>query len=59
MSFIKDNQKERFNFIDLWSKYVLDHEDKVWSAQQNKIINSCLRSSNISKKDYLKLKKNK
>jgi hypothetical protein len=56
---INDNQKESFNFIDLWSKYVLDHDDKVWSRQQNIIIDSCLRSSDISKEDYLKLKKAK
>ncbi len=56
MSFIKENQKERLLFIDLWSKYVLEHEDKEWSRQQNIIINSCLRTAKISKKDYLKMK---
>ncbi len=56
MGFKEENQKERFKFIDFWSKYVLEQDDKVWSRQQNKIINSCLRSSTISKKLYLKLK---
>lgn len=54
--FIKDNLNERLKFVDFWSKYVLEHEDKVWSRQQNRIINSCLRSSNMKKEDYLKIK---
>ncbi len=57
MAFREENQKERLNFIDLWSKYVLENDDKIWSRQQNKIINSCLRSSKITKKDYLKMKR--
>ena len=56
MSFKEENQKERLRFIDKWSKYVLEHDDKVWSKQQNKIINSCLRSSRITKEEYLKMK---
>ena len=56
MSFKEENQKERLQFIDKWSKYVLEHDDKVWSKQQNKIINSCLRSSRITKEEYLKMK---
>ena len=54
--FITKNQKERFKFIDLWSKYVLEHSDKDWSRQQNIIINSNLLAANINKEDYLKLK---
>ena len=56
MGFIEENNRERLKFVDLWSKYVLEHPDKVWSKQQNVIINSCLRSSNLSKEDYLKMK---
>ncbi len=56
MSFTDENQKERMNFIDLWSKYVLEHPDKEWSRQQNMIINSCLRSTSITKETYLKMK---
>ena len=56
MSFKEENQKERMEFIDRWSEYVMTHPDKVWSKQQNKIINSCLKSADISKEDYLKLK---
>ena len=55
-SFKEENQKERMQFIDKWSKYILEHNDKEWSKQQNKIINSCLRSSKITKKEYLKMK---
>ncbi len=56
MAFKDENEKERIRFIDLWSNYVLEHSDKDWSRQQNIIINSSLKSANISKKDYLKLK---
>ena len=56
MSFIDDNQKERMDFVDLWSKYVLEHTDKEWSRQQNILINSCLKSASITKETYLKMK---
>lgn len=56
MKFTDDNQKERFRFIDFWAKYVLEHDDKEWSRQQNIIINSCLRTSTMTKEQYLKMK---
>jgi hypothetical protein len=56
MTFTDDNNKERMNFVDLWSKYVLEHSDKEWSRQQNIIINSCLKTSSITKETYLKMK---
>ena len=54
--FLKKNNEERMNFVDLWSKYVLEHDDKVWSKQQNIIINSNLKSANMTKEEYLKMK---
>ena len=56
MTFTDDNQKERLKFVDLWSKYVTGHDDKEWSRQQNVIINSCLRSSDITREVYLQTK---
>ena len=56
MGFIEDNTKDRLEFIDKWSKYVLETDDKVWSVQQNKLINSCIRSANMTRKEYLKMK---
>jgi len=56
MTFNEENQKERLKFVDLWSKYVLEHDDKVWSRQQNVIINSALESVHMSKEEYLKMK---
>lgn len=53
---IENNQKERLEFVDLWARYVLEHDDKEWSRQQNIIINSCLRSSWMTKEDYLNMK---
>lgn len=52
----KENQKERLEFVDRWAKYVLEHDDMEWSRQQNIIINSCLKSSNMTKEEYLKMK---
>jgi hypothetical protein len=57
MDFSEENQKERLKFVEFWAKYVRKHDDKDWSRQQNVIINSCLRSTNMSKNEYLKMKK--
>ena len=57
MNFTDDNNKERMKFVDFWSKYVLEHDDEVWSKQQNLIINSGLRSTKMTKEEYLKMKK--
>lgn len=56
MTFIKENQKERFRFIDQWAKYVRTHSDQDWSQQQNVIINSCLRTASMTKEQYLAMK---
>ena len=56
MKFTSENQKERMKFVDLWSKYVLEHDDKDWSRQQNVIINSCLRNNKMTKEQYLAMK---
>ena len=32
MTFTKENQKERFRFIDQWAEYVRTHSDQDWSA---------------------------
>ena len=41
----KDNKEERINFIKFWAKYVREHDDKVWSRQQNVLINSQLKGA--------------
>ena len=46
-------------FVDKWSEYVKTHNDKEWSKQQNIIINSNLKSSNITKEQFFKMKKEK
>jgi len=56
MGFTEQNEKERMKQVDLWSKYVLEHDDKEWSWQQNVIINSCIRSASMSREDYLIMK---
>jgi hypothetical protein len=56
VGFREDNQKERMKFVDFWSKYVLEHDDRVWSRQQNVIINSALKAADMSREQYLRLK---
>jgi hypothetical protein len=56
MDFTEKNNRERLRFVDLWAEYVRMHSDRNWSRQQNVIINSCLRSADISKEAYLKMK---
>ena len=41
----KRNQENRKEFVKIWAKYVKEHDDKEWSKQQNKIINSQLKSA--------------
>jgi hypothetical protein len=36
----KKNFEERLKFIDFWTEYIKNNPDKVWSKQQNKLINS-------------------
>jgi hypothetical protein len=59
MGFTEENNRERLKFVDFWSEYVTKHSDRDWSSQQNVIINSSLRSADISKDAYLKMKKTK
>ncbi|MFH1511139.1 MAG: hypothetical protein ABIF10_05590 [Candidatus Woesearchaeota archaeon] len=51
-----ENQRERMDFVDYWSKYVMSHPDKEWSRQQNIIINSSLRSFSMTKEEFLRMK---
>ena len=52
---LKANSKDRLDFVDKWAEFVKTHSDKEWSIQQNKIINSQLKSP-ISRLEYLKMK---
>jgi len=57
VTFTKENQKEQFRFIDQWAEFVRTHSDQDWSAQQNVIINSALRTASMTKEQYLAMKK--
>ena len=48
---------ERMKFVEYWAEYINTHPDADWSKQQNVIINSCLRSSRMSKEEFLAMKK--
>ena len=56
MGFIKENEKERIRFVDKWAEYVRTHSDKDWSKQQNVIINSALKSANMTREQFFKMK---
>ncbi len=56
MGFIKENEKERKSFIHKWAEYVRTHSDKDWSKQQNVIINSALKTANITREQFFKMK---
>lgn len=54
-----DRIKDRMNFVKYWANYVRTHPDKVWSKQQNILINSMMKNSRNSKltpKEYLEIK---
>jgi hypothetical protein len=53
------NQQQRFDFIDYWVKYMQTHSDKEWSRQQNTVINSQLKTANMDRVSYLKMKGDK
>jgi len=57
MGFIEENERERRSFIRKWAEYVRTHEDKDWSHQQNIIINSALKSANMTREQFFKMKK--
>lgn len=48
--FKEQNAKERLEFIKFWAEYIKTHSDKEWSRQQNKLINSQLRTARQIKK---------
>ena len=56
MGFIEENEKERKSFVLKWAKYVRTHCDKEWSKQQNVIINSALKSANMTHEQFFKMK---
>jgi len=54
-----DNRKSRLYFVEYWANYVRTHPDKVWSKQQNVLINSMFKNSQnskLTKEQYLKIK---
>jgi hypothetical protein len=40
------NTEERREMIKRWAEYVRTHDDREWSRQQNRLINSQLQSAN-------------
>ncbi len=53
------NNKDRMWFVEYWANYVRTHPDKVWSKQQNVLINSLFKNaqnSKLTKEQYLRIK---
>jgi hypothetical protein len=56
MGLSKTDKQERLNFVRFWANYVKTHNNKVWSKQQNVLINSVMKSVDKDPKNYMKLK---
>ena len=57
--FRKINDQDRMWYVEYWANYVRTHPDKVWSRQQNILINSMMknaRNSKLTPKEYLEIK---
>jgi len=55
----KKNDEDRMWFVRKWANYVKTHPDRVWSKQQNILINSMIHNakhSSLTLKQYLKMK---
>jgi hypothetical protein len=55
----KNNKEDRMNFVEYWAEYVRSHPDKVWSRQQNILINSMMQNAKnvkLTREEYLKIK---
>lgn len=55
----KINDKDRMWFAKKWAQYVRTHPDKVWSKQQNILINSMIQNAKdlkLTPKQFLKIK---
>ncbi|MBI2564972.1 hypothetical protein HYV79_03200 [Candidatus Woesearchaeota archaeon] len=50
------NKKQRMEFVEYWANYV--RNNKNWSSQQAKLINSMLKNKILTKEQYLSMKKN-
>lgn len=48
---------ERMKFVEFWANYVRTHSDAEWSRQQNILINSCLKTTSMTKEQFLEMKK--
>ena len=49
----------RMGFVEYWARYVSTHPDEDWSRQQNIIIDSCIKSSTMTREEFLRMKKKK
>ena len=48
---------KRHEFIKYWAKFVRNNPDKVWSSQQKSLIDSQLKSKQLTRQQYLRIKK--
>lgn len=55
----KINNQDRMWFVEYWANYIRTHSDKVWSRQQNILINAMMKNAKnfkLSAKEYLEIK---
>ena len=51
------NSKQRLEWVRYWTDYMKKNSNEVWSRQQADLINSVMRSADISPENYMKIKK--
>jgi hypothetical protein len=56
MALNKKEKEERLKFVRFWANYIKSHPNRVWSKQQNVLINSVMKSVDKDPKRYMKLK---
>jgi len=56
MGLSENDKQERLKFVRFWANYVKTHSNRVWSRQQNVLINSVMKSADKDPKRYIKLK---
>lgn len=57
--FKRRNDGDRMWFVKYWAEYVRTHPDRVWSRQQNVLINSMMQNARQLKMtpgEYLEMK---
>jgi hypothetical protein len=56
MGLSEKEKQERLKFVRFWANYIKTHSNKIWSRQQNVLINSVIKSADKDPEHYIRLK---